>query len=98
MTGIGGGGCYGIGLVPAPGGAPKAPQQRLTRVGREAAAIGSEQLHEAAHIRALLKRERAIHVGFAGVQLGVKEQLDVEPGIVQANCHCRPRAVTAEYV
>src|SRR4051794_9476362 len=98
MAGIGGRSCYGIRPVPTPGGAPTAPQQCLSRVRREAAAIDSEQLHEGAHIRALLERERAVHVGFAGVQLGVKEQLDVEPGIMQTNGHRRSQAVTTKDV
>lgn len=98
VAGIGGGNCYGIRLVPTSGRAPKAPQPGLTGVRRKAAAIDSEQLHEAADIRSLLERERAIHIGFAGAQLGVEEQLGVEPGIMQANGHGRSRTVTAKGV
>ena len=88
----------GIRLVPAPRGAPQPSQQRLTGMRREAAAIDREQLHEAADIRAVLECECAVHVGFAGVQLGVQEQLGVKPGIVQADGDGRPGAVTAEFV
>ena len=58
MAGIGGRNCYGIRLVPTSGGTPKAPEKCLARVRRETTAIDREKLHETAHIRALLERER----------------------------------------
>src|SRR4051812_4301238 len=66
-------GRFGIGLVPSPRGAPQAPQKRLTGMRRKPATVSSKQLHEAPHIRAVLEGKRAVHVGFAGVQLGVEE-------------------------
>jgi hypothetical protein len=98
LAGVDRRGRFGIGLVPSPRGAPQAPQKRLTGMRRKAATVGSKQLHEAPHIRAVLEGKCAVHVGFAGEQLGVEEQLCVEPGIVQTDGNGRACAVTAERV
>jgi hypothetical protein len=46
----------------------------------------------------ILEGERAVHMGFASVQLGVEEQLEVEPRIVQTDGDGRTGAVAAERV
>jgi hypothetical protein len=65
-------------------------------MGGEPAAVGSEQRHKGADIRAVLEGECAIHIGFAGVQLGVQKQLGVEPGIVQTDRDRRTGAEATE--
>jgi hypothetical protein len=49
-------------------------------------------------LRAILKSQRAVHVGFGCVQLRIDEQLGVKLAIVQVDADVRPGLETAEYM
>ena len=46
--------------------------------------------------RAILERQRAVHIGFGGVQLRIEEQFGVELAIVQVDGDVRPGQAFAE--
>jgi hypothetical protein len=78
--------------------ARRSRRARRCEAPAEAGPVQREQQHQIAHARAVLEGERPVHVGFAGVELGVGEQAEVEPGVVQADRHGRAGAPGPEEV
>ena len=87
-----------IGLMPAPQAAPQPPQQLLRAVRIKPGAVDREQQQEIVDVRAVLERQRAVHVGFGGVELRIDEQLGVQLAIVQVDGDVRSGQTIAEHV
>ena len=49
-------------------------------------------------LSAILKSQRAVHIGFGGMELRIDEQLGVKPAIAQVDADVRPGQKTAEYM
>src|SRR6476659_7614200 len=48
--------------------------------------------------RAILERQRTIHVSFGGIEFGIEGQLEIELGVVQTDSDVRSGQPVAEYV
>ena len=48
--------------------------------------------------RAVLERQRTIHISFGGLELGIEEQLEVELAVAQVDGDVGPRRAIAEYM
>ena len=48
--------------------------------------------------RAVLERQRTIHISFGGIEFGIEEQLEVELAVVQTDSDVRSGQPVAEYV
>ncbi len=78
----------GVRLLQRPQGARDPPEHRLQGIGPQRPAIEVEQLQEVVQ-RAIVERQRAIHVGFAEAQVRVEEQFPRQRGVMQPHGHDR---------
>jgi hypothetical protein len=72
-------------LVPAPQGAKQPAPQLRGLLGVERPAVEREQVQEIVDGRAVLDRQRAVHVGFAGLQIRIEHEAQRQAGLVQAH-------------
>ena len=49
-------------------------------------------------LRAVLQRQRAVHIGFGGIEFRIDEQLRVELAVVQADGDVRPGQSIAKHM
>ena len=85
-----------IGLMPAPQAAPHPPHQLLRAVRIKPGAVDREQQQKVMDCGAVLQRQRAVHIGFGGVQFRIDEQSGVELAVVQVDGDVRPGQPIAE--
>jgi hypothetical protein len=86
----------GIGLVPAFQTAPKLSHKLLGGMRAKAGAVDREQEQKVLHARPVLEGESAVHIGFAGMKLGIKKQLGMQSAVVQARPYGRTWALSPE--
>ena len=79
-----------IGLMPAAQASPHPPHQPLRAVRIKPGAIDREQQQKIVDCRAVLQRQRAVHIGFGGIQFRIEEQPGVEFAVVQVDGDVRP--------
>ncbi len=72
-------------LVPAPQGAKQPAPQLRGLLGVERPAVEREQIQEIVDGRAVLDRQRAVHVGFAGLQIRIEHDAQRQAALVQAD-------------
>src|SRR6185437_2687315 len=85
-----------VGLMPATQAAPYTPHQPLRAVRIKPGTVDREQQQKVVDRGTVLKRQRAIHIGFRRVELRIDEKFRIELAIVEADGDVWPGPASAE--
>src|SRR4249920_4240354 len=98
VAGMSGGKPDRVGLMPATQTAPHPPHQFLRAVRIKRGAVDREQQKKIVDLSAILKSQRAVHIGFGGMQFRIDEQPGVKLAITQVDADVGSGQETAEYM